>query len=155
MKSRTFVIVIIEKLLGSDHVKKLKHTAAFNLIGSLRSQTTDSSNTNIEVGNLCGTNAGLADLDLLTSNIHAIELFRSSVLNQDKGLRLAEACKQFDDLLLCQERWDVGNAEFIDGIRNDVGDDLRVISNVLGHCRYHVVARSANLKTTMSSIRAV
>ena len=76
----TFVVVIVQQFLSSDHVEKLEHTASFNVIGSLRSQATDRSNTNVEVSDLCGTNARLGDLELLASNIHAVESVKSSLV---------------------------------------------------------------------------
>ncbi|KAI6772228.1 hypothetical protein HG530_003186 [Fusarium avenaceum] len=168
MLSQQFFIVV-QKFLGSDHVEKLKHSAAFDFIGGLRSKTTDGGDAHVEVCYLCVTDTGFADLDLLATNIHAVKsvkrcwignnaysgLFCSSILDQDKSLGLTKACEQLDNLLFCQEGWDVGNAQLIDGIRNNVRDDLGVVGNFLGDCGHHIVARSANFKAAVSSLRAI
>lgn len=77
---------------------------------------------------------------------------RSSILDKYKRLGLPESCKELDNLILCQERWNVGNAQLVDGIGYNVGDDVGVVRDLLGHSRHNIVARAADLKTTRLSI---
>jgi hypothetical protein len=72
-RPHTLVVIVVQKFLGSDHVEKLKHSAAFDFVCGLRSKTANCGDANVEVCDLCGTDAGFADLDLLATDIHTVE----------------------------------------------------------------------------------
>lgn len=52
----------------------------FGVVASLSSETADGSNTDIEVGDLRWTNAGLCDLELFTTYVHAIECIKCRLI---------------------------------------------------------------------------
>lgn len=69
----TFILVVIHEFLSSHHVQELKDAARLHLVRCLRCQTADGRDTDVKVGDLGKANAGFDNLELLSTDVHAVE----------------------------------------------------------------------------------
>jgi hypothetical protein len=76
---RTFVVRVVNELLGRDHVEELEHASFFKIVGCGACKHGHGVDAHFEAGGLSGADAGTLHFEVLVAEFHAVEAFYCNV----------------------------------------------------------------------------